>query len=630
MCGIAGKVWAETGRPADRPTVEAMCAAIVHRGPDEGGLEARGPAALGMRRLRVIDLEGGSQPMCNERGDVWIVFNGEIYDYRGLRQRLQAAGHRFKSLSDTEVILHLYEERGPACVEELDGMFAFAIWDERDASLFLARDRLGKKPLYYTCNAEGVGFASELRALMRDRSIDRELDPVALDEYLSYLFVPHPRTIYRQARKLPPGSSAIYRQGRLEISRYWQVQYSASPAAKLDEDVVLEDLQGLLEEAVRRRLVADVPLGAFLSGGLDSSLVAALMRQVGGGEVKTFAIGFEEADFNETDHARRVANALGTSHREAIVGFDVQVLLPDLQRHFGEPFADSSAIPLYHLSRLARTEVTVALSGDGGDEVFGGYRRYQARLAAERFNRPLAAPARLGAQWLGRHLGEPATYFGHSRRKQFKRFLEFAEAVRLDRRTSWAFFLTDAEKTSLYSEDFVDILQNETEPPSLSPYWAAQADAGDQGMMWTDLMTYLPDDILAKVDRMSMAASLEVRSPLLDYRVVEYMARLPRRLKFGLRYSKPLLRRLGQRLLPPETVARPKQGFVIPLNRWLQDELQPWLRESLLAADSRLVPYCRRAALEAMVADHTLGRRDWSQQLWALLVLDVWLRDAES
>jgi asparagine synthase (glutamine-hydrolysing) len=445
MCGIAGKIFNQSDRPADPEVVERMCQAILHRGPDEGGVVAKGPAALGMRRLQVIDIGGGSQPMCNEDGTVWIVFNGEIYNYRKLRQRLQESGHQFKSASDTETILHLYEEMGADCVDELNGMFAFAIWDQRRDSLLLARDRLGKKPLYYAQTPEGLSFASELGALMLDGSISRQLDPVAIDEYLNYLFVPHPRTVYRQARKLPPATVAVFADGKLTTRRYWQVNYSTTEKVP-DEEAAVDHLQELLEVAVRRRLEADVPLGAFLSGGLDSSLVVALMRRVGGQQVKTFSIGFSEADFNETDYAREVAQALGTEHREHIVDFQIEALLPTLLRHCGEPFADSSAIPLYHLSRLTRGEVTVALSGDGGDEVFGGYRRYQAGMLAGYFNQPLAAPLRHSAAFLGRHMGEPATYFGHSRRKKIKRFLEFSEAVRQDPSTSWAFFLPKRKK----------------------------------------------------------------------------------------------------------------------------------------------------------------------------------------
>ncbi|MBM3279368.1 MAG: asparagine synthase (glutamine-hydrolyzing) [Candidatus Handelsmanbacteria bacterium] len=439
MCGIAGKVWAEAGRPVEEELLRAMCAAIAHRGPDDEGIYRQGPAGLGMRRLKVIDLEGGRQPMSNEAGTLWVVFNGEIYNYLELRRELEGEGCRFRTHSDTETILHLYQREGPAGVRRLRGMFALALWDRDQQTLMLARDRLGKKPLYYAHRPEGLSFASELNALLCDPQVDRSVDRRAIDEYLSFLFVPQPRTIYEQVRKLPPATYALYRAGRLELYPYWQIRYDQVRERSLAE--CAEELDQVLRRAVELRLLADVPVGAFLSGGLDSSLVVALMQQVGQGQVRTFSIGFREASFSELDQARQVARALGTQHQEYVVDYQVQELLPGLLDHFGEPFADSSAIPTYHLSRLTRQQVTVALSGDGGDEVFGGYRRYLARRWAELFNRWPAWLGRGGVEGLGRVLREPATYYGHSRRKQFKRFLEYAAALREAPQTSWGFFL---------------------------------------------------------------------------------------------------------------------------------------------------------------------------------------------
>ena len=444
MCGIAGKVYADPSRRVNEETVRTMCRRLVHRGPDDEGYFNGGQVGLGMRRLQVIDIAGGGQPISNEDGNLWIVFNGEIYNYRALRCQLEAQGHVFSTQSDTETILHLYEQEGEKCVEKLRGMFAFALWDCRRGSLFVARDRLGKKPLFYALDNKGLSFASELGALLGDKQVTRQIDPVAVDEFLSYLFVPHPRTIYQGIRKLAPGSWARYQDGQWETKRYWTVRYD-QPQEDMDEQEALERLDELLKEAVELRLVADVPVGSFLSGGLDSSLVTALMQQLSKGPVQTFAIGFEESSFDELGYARQVATALGTTHREHVVSYQVEGLLPKLLEHFGEPFADSSAIPMYHLAKVARQEVTVALSGDGGDEVFGGYRRYQAGLAANAYNR-WPAFLRGAVEWVGRRLGEPAVYLGSSRRKQFKRYLEFAANLREAPHSSWAFFLPKQKK----------------------------------------------------------------------------------------------------------------------------------------------------------------------------------------
>ena len=438
MCGIVGKAYVDASRPVSDELLARMCSAIVHRGPDDEGRVVRGSAGLAMRRLQVIDLEGGAQPMANEDGTVWLVFNGEIYNHRELRRELEGQGHVFRTRSDTEAILHLYEEEGLDCMRRLHGMFAFAIWDERCQRLLLARDRVGKKPLYYSWAGQALTFASELGALLEDAEVERQLDATAIDEYLTYLFVPHPRTPYRDVKKLPAGSYAVLESGELRVERYWEVEYRPlAPPPSFEE--ASERVASLLRDAVACRLEADVPIGAFLSGGLDSTLVTALMRQLAG-DVRTFAIGFEDASYSELGAARAAAAALGTRHEEHVVGYDVRDLLPELLTHFGEPFADSSAIPVYHLSRVTRQSVTVALSGDGGDEVFGGYRRYVARGWADRYNRapaPLRAVVEAGVG----AVGDPSGYYGDSLRKKAKRFLEFARVVRAQPQTSWAFFL---------------------------------------------------------------------------------------------------------------------------------------------------------------------------------------------
>ena len=445
MCGIVGKVHVDNARPVARETLQAMCDAIVHRGPDDEGFFFAGGIGLGMRRLQVIDLAGGHQPMENEDGRLRVVFNGEIYNYQALRTQLEERGHVFRTASDTEVILHLYEDEGVECFSQLRGMFAIALWDRQNEELVLARDRLGKKPLFYAQTDSGLSFSSELNSLLCDREVERALDPQAIDEYLSYLFIPHPRTIYKGVKKLPPASWAAFAKGQLRTGRYWQVRYEEpQPAVHMAKQA--EKLDELLREAVALRLVADVPVGAFLSGGLDSSLVAALMREVGHERVRTFSIGFAESSFDELAYARQMAQALDTEHEEFVVDYQVEELVPKLLQHFGEPFADSSAIPVYHLSRVTREHVTVALSGDGGDEVFGGYRRYQARLVADHYNRwpRWAGPAM--AEWALQALPEPAGYYGQSWRKKGRRFIEFARAVRETPHTSWAFFLPKRKK----------------------------------------------------------------------------------------------------------------------------------------------------------------------------------------
>lgn len=477
MCGIAGKVHASGRGRVEEGLLRSMCGALVHRGPDDVGYYTGEGAGLGMRRLQVIDLKTGRQPMSNEDGTLWVVFNGEIYNYRELRRELQAAGHVFRTDSDTEVIVHLYEERGAEGLQLLQGMFAFAAWDTQKRSLFLARDRLGKKPLYYACSGRALTFASELTALLCDDTVDTAVDPRAIDEYLTYLFVPHPRTIYHDVFKLPPGSHALYEGGTLSVERYWQPPHFDGADGRIDDrtdEELVKDLDSLLQEAVQSRLMADVPVGAFLSGGLDSSLIVAMMQKASAEPVRTFSIGFAESSFNELEHARSVSEAVGTEHAEFIVSFEVQDLLPRMLDHFGEPFADSSAIPAYHLSKATRSAVTVALSGDGGDEVFGGYRRYRARILADLFNRWPAWLGRDAAAGMAGRMREPDTYYGRSVRKKVKRFLEFATAVRETSNTSWAFFLTRRKRRSSTRAICLTVLRLVPRASSLiSLNWAA-------------------------------------------------------------------------------------------------------------------------------------------------------------
>ncbi|MBT3342807.1 MAG: asparagine synthase (glutamine-hydrolyzing), partial [Gemmatimonadetes bacterium] len=618
MCGIVGSVSDDAQRHGDRQLIQRMCDAITHRGPDAEGLHTGPQVGLGMRRLKVIDLATGEQPMSNETGTIQLVFNGEIYNFRQLRERLLAQGHTFRTQSDTEVIVHLYEERGEDFVDDLRGMFAIALWDSSTRQLLLARDRMGKKPLYYARTSTGLVFASELQALLHDPTIDTRIDPIAIDEYLTYLFIPHPRTPYRGVQKLPPATLAVYRDGQLRQRRYWQVDYDAGRTDRRTEADLVDELDERIREAVRLRLESDVPLGAFLSGGVDSSLIVALMQQVGDGDVQTFTVGFGDPSFDELDQARQLAERLGTRHTELTSDYDVGELLPLMISHFGEPFADSSAIPTYRVAQMTRSQVTVALSGDGGDEVFGGYRRYQARIWADAYNK-MPGMLRGLIDRSAHGLREPATYFGTSRRKKLKRFLEYAATVRQVPNTSWAFFFPPAAKAELYTAEFSESLRSCSAPGSYEAY-EATAFAGGADMMWFDLMTYLTDDILVKVDRMSMACSLEVRSPLLDQDLVEFMAGVSVRHKFDRTSSKKLLRRLAQRYLPQEVLERPKHGFAVPLAGWLQGDMRSWMQDLLspqaVAARGLFEPQ----AVERMVGRHVRGEQDFSQQLWALLM----------
>ncbi|MGH9945292.1 MAG: asparagine synthase (glutamine-hydrolyzing), partial [Pyrinomonadaceae bacterium] len=531
MCGIVGEARRD-GRAVDEVVLRRMCEAIRHRGPDEDGFYLEGATGLAMRRLAIIDLSGGQQPIHNEARSAWIVFNGEIYNYRPLRAELEKRGHRFYTDSDTEVVLHAYDEYGPTeCPTHLRGMFAFAIWDERREELLLARDRVGKKPLLYAETPGGLVFGSEFQALLKHPEVSREVDREALHHYLTFMCVPAPLTAYRQIRKLEPGHTLRYRPrtGELERARYWQPDFSK----KLDigEAEAGARVVELLRDAVRVRLMSEVPLGAFLSGGVDSSAVVALMAQESAEPVKTFSIGFEEQDFSELHHARRVAEHVGAEHHEFIVRPDALEVLPTLVEHYGEPYADSSAIPTYYVARETRRHVTVALNGDGGDECFAGYERYAAMRLAERYRR-LPEALREGVIRNAFDL-IPSPELRRSRVRSVKRFLQAASLPAVERYLRWVSVLDRAAKDDLYTPEFRREAGGFADPASwLAPWFARANGAGvvDAALL-ADTMTYLPNDLLVKVDIASMAVSLEARSPFLDHHVIEFAASLPERLK---------------------------------------------------------------------------------------------------
>jgi asparagine synthase (glutamine-hydrolysing) len=611
MCGIVGYVgWGGSPQASDAD-LRLMCGAIRHRGPDgEGHFVAPG-VALGMRRLSVIDVAGGTQPIGNEDASVQVVFNGEIYNYRELRSRLVAAGHRLATRSDTETLVHLYEDDGDRLVHALRGMFAFAIWDTRRQRLLLARDRLGIKPLYYWERPGGLLFASELRAFLALDAFPRRLDRAAIGEYLALGYVPEPDCIFEGVKKLHPGHTLSWdRERGSELAQYWSP--ARSEALEVDEREATEELRRLLAEAVRSHLEADVPLGAFLSGGLDSSTVVAHMSRQMDRPVRTFSIGFEEPEFNEAPAAAAVARALGTEHRELIVRPDADVLVEDVVRFFDEPFADSSALPTYLVARLAREDVTVALSGDGGDELFGGYTRY-AEVLRRRELRPAAL--RHVIRSVARRL--PHASPGRNR------LLDLARR----RRARYAATVASPLTVSDGGVALPIIAGKSGTFDALLDRWFDQLEGRDFAtqMMLVDTMSYLPGDILTKVDRTSMAVSLEARVPLLDHHLVEFMVALPSGLKMKDGTGKWILRRAIADLVPREVLDKPKQGFGVPLRRWFRKELRHRI-ERLLRADSPVYEFVDRAAVTRVATEHRLRRRDHSHLLWKLLVLDLWLR----
>ncbi len=627
MCGIVGIVRASNSgsdTSIDESVLARMCEAIRHRGPDDDGQYVNGRVGLAMRRLAIIDIKGGQQPIHNADRTAWIVFNGEIYNYRELRVRLEKLGHRFYTDSDTEAIIHAYDEYGAECPKHLRGMFAFAIWDERKEQLFLARDRVGKKPLLYALAGGGIIFGSEFSALLQHPEVSRDVQPEAIHYYLSFMCVPAPLTAYRQIRKLEPGHTLTFdRHGEVKIERYWHLDFSRK--VKLDEGEAGERALEVLGEAVRVRLISEVPLGAFLSGGVDSSAVVALMSRESSEPVKTFSIGFEEQDFSELHHARRVAEHVGADHHEFIVRPDALEVLPTLVEHYGEPYADSSAIPTYYVSRETRRHVTVALNGDGGDECFAGYERYAAMRLAEAYRklprlmrRPLIEEA---VELL------PASELRRTRLRSLKRFVKAAGLPAIERYLRWVSVLDTRAKDDLYTDEFRHRVAGHEASEFLAKWFTSANGAGivDASLL-ADTMTYLPNDLLVKVDIASMAVSLEARSPFLDHHVIEFAASLPEDLKLRGRTTKYLLKQVLKKLLPAENLKRAKMGFGVPIGHWFRGGMKNFLREVLLAERSLTRGYFKPEVVAHMVTEHAEGRRDYAHQLWTLLMLELWFR----
>ncbi|MGD2295190.1 MAG: asparagine synthase (glutamine-hydrolyzing) [Candidatus Aminicenantes bacterium] len=627
MCGICGIAHKDRHHNVSSSLVESMCQAIVHRGPDDQGVFVDKNIGLGARRLSIHDLAGGHQPLANEDLSVWAAHNGEVYNFPDLNRELKDNGHIYRTRTDTETFVHAYEEWGLDLVHRLRGMFATAIWDKRKNSLLLLRDRIGIKPLYYTLlDNQTLVFGSEIKTILVHPQVQRVLEPRALDMFLTLEYIPAPFSIFKNIFKLPAGHSLLYQDGKIKIQKYWDLEPPAPEGTVFQTDdlePLMDELYSLLKESVRLRLISDVPLGAFLSGGIDSSAIVGLMRELGVSPLKTFSIGFEDKSYNELEHARRIARKFDTEHQEFILRPQALELTDKLIHHLDEPLGDFSIFPTYLVSKMAREHVTVILSGDGGDEVFGGYEHYQAQKMA---GLPLIS---LSQKMLSPFL----RLFPPSAKKKgmwnkLQRFsLGFANDPAL-RHFRWMMFLSDRDKLALYSDDFrkkiggVQSLHKRDPFCSIFPQLTGYDSIN--GELYLDLKTYLVDDILVKVDRMSMAPSLETRVPLIDHKIVEFIFKLPGNLKLHGWKTKWIFKKTMERLLPEENIYRSKEGFSIPIKFWLRTELKDLMGDYLSAKRISEEGLFNSGYIQNMRDAHLAGRKNFSHQLWALLVFEIW------
>ncbi|HKZ05057.1 MAG TPA: asparagine synthase (glutamine-hydrolyzing) [Methylomirabilota bacterium] len=618
MCGIAG-ILRRDGAPVDEALLGAMTSVLAHRGPDGQGVWARGPVGIGHRRLAIIDLVTGDQPMFSADGEVAVIFNGEIYNYRELRRELEAQGHRFTTTSDTEVLLRAYEAHGQDCLGRLRGMFAFALWDGRRRRLLLARDRVGIKPMVYTWDGRRLLYASELKSLLQDPSVPRDVDWEAFGDYLTYHYVPSPRTIFRAIRKLPPASLLVLdlEGGEPRIERYWDLEFK--PDERRSEADWSAQLRVELQDAVRSHLVSDVPIGAFLSGGLDSSTVVAMMAHGGASPLRTFSIGFGESDYDELKWASLMAQRYGTDHYEFVVKPEALDVLPQLAWQFDEPFADSSALPTYYVAKITREHVTVALSGDGGDENFAGYRRYaRAQALHEQLD---AMPGRLARSLFraaGRLLPPGARGQRYAELRGEAPLDRYFRMMTAHRSRSVGRLLTAETRRRLGADHRMEAFRAIGEAGRAPDYVST--------LQYLDVRTYLPEDILTKVDRTSMLVSLEARVPLLDHRLMEFVATMPSRFKLRDGLGKRILRDTVAPDLPPELLQRGKMGFGVPLDAWFRGELQGYARDVLLGPRARQRGWLEPSAVGRLLDEHRAGTRDHASQIWSLLCLEEWAR----
>lgn len=616
ICGIVNGLGAKT--PVDEAPLRQMCAVLSHRGPDDEGVWTDGVAGLGQRRLAIIDLSStGHQPMSNETDSIWITFNGEVYNFPKLRRMLERQGHRFRSRTDTETIVHLYEDKGIDLLHDLRGMFAFALWDSDRHRLLLARDRLGQKPLYYGIFDYHLYFASEIKALVTLSNIPRRVNWQAIDHYLTYHYVPGDLTAFDGIFKLPPAHYLLWENGKAAVEQYWQPSFI--PKCSLDKDEAKEHLLTLMQEAVQCRLISDVPLGAFLSGGVDSSTVVALMSQASS-HVRTFSIGFQEMGMSELPYARQVAERFGTEHQEFVVEAKALEILPRLVWHYDEPFADASAIPTYYVSQMTRQAVTVALGGDGGDECFGGYERYHSRYHASPFDWIPLSIRRPLLSGVGRLF--PNHFYQRRLTWRLRYHLQAAATP-----PGWYMrnvrLLSHDQKALLYSEKMKEYTKGiDAEAWYSEAYSRSGSLPSVERAMQADLLTYLPDAMLVKVDVASMAHSLEVRSPFLDHKVVEFAASLPLQYKIQSNEGKYLLKKAMERYLPPEILYRRKKGFSIPLARWLRKDMRSYVEEVLVSGEE--LPYFAQDSVRALFDAHVEGKGNYAAHLWAIVNLYLW------
>ena len=633
MCGITGAVWRDQRHAINAAQLAKMTDAISHRGPDDSHSwsttdhrDAYGNpigVALGFRRLSIIDLAGARQPMANEDGSVRMVFNGEIYNYQTLRRRLEGRGHQFATNGDGETIIHTYEDVGTDCFSQLNGMFAVAIWDANRNRLVLARDRIGQKPLYYAVKDNRLVFGSELKCLAAVPGVCSEIDPAAIDEFLTYQYIPHPSTIWKGVRKLPPGHYAVFENGKVTVQRYWN--FDPTIEKPIGPHAAQEQLHELLTDSVKLRMQSDVPLGSFLSGGIDSSLITAIAQENSDQPVRTFSIGFPIADFDETAYAAQVAKHLGTQHKRFEVSPSGVDVIDKLVWHYDEPFGDSSAVPTWYLSELTRQEVTVALSGDGGDELFAGYERYRALWLSHRLQKMMPLHKFPGIGLVQRL---PDSNKRRSIVRRGKRFLEALGQPAARRYLNWLQIFPESLRASLYTDDFVGKLPGDDPFEFLESVWSRSKgrDIVTQAST-SDILSYLPCDLCTKVDIASMAHSLEVRQPMLDHRVVEFAATLPVNLKFRGKRGKLLLQDTFGKLIPKSIFTRKKMGFGIPIGAWFRNELKPMVHDTLLSDDAKISPYFRKEAIAELVRSHEESEQNHGYRLWNLLILEKWLRE---
>lgn len=622
MCGICGII--DTAKaPIDTARVTAMARAMAHRGPDDEGIYSAPGVCLGHRRLSIIDLSSaGHQPLSNEDKTIWAVLNGEIYNYKELREELQKKGHIFRSDSDTEVLVHLYEAQGKECVKSILGMYAFAIWDSKRQSLLLARDRIGKKPLLYSYRGGKLCFASEFKALLESNLVEKKISLQALDYYFTFGYIPAPLTIYANVFKLMPGHILWLVNQQIKTERYWQLDFTKK--LNICEKEAKEEINRLLTEAVRARLYSDVPLGVFLSGGIDSSLVVGMMAKLCNHKIRTFSIGFDEAEYDELKYARSIARHFDTEHKEFIVRPKALDVLPALVEHYGEPYADPSCIPTYYLAQMSKQYVSVVLNGDGGDELFAGYDRYQAMLYSSFFdNIPLFLRKKIHQIAMS---FIPETRAQQSGMRKIKRFFNAIGLPPHKRYMQWIGVFNDELKEGAYSSDFLKSAANN---PSDALFKSTLNDTSMHlidRLLKLDTMTYLPDDLLVKVDIATMSHGLEARSPLLDHRLMEFVAALPVSFKLRGAAKKYILKKVAKQFIPWENIYRPKKGFGVPIGEWFRGELKGILLDNVLDTHFLKIGYFNKKALQGIVTQHMSQKEDHSFQLWTLLMFSLWHR----